>query len=390
MPTETHRRGELRWRGVVKMDGKIQASKWFGSGPKEQRKAILWEEETRKAILAKQQTPMALLEPLQWATEYMSDVKRRFAGKTYDEKRTAFVRFLRFAKGKGMEDITPSLALAYLQEQHDKRSAHGANRDRKNLATAWKWGCSFLDGFPTGRNPFLAVPRFAEDAKGRYIPPVEDFEKVLALATGQDRVMLMTFLHTAARRGEVFRLTWDDVDFTGNRLRLTTRKTASGSMRGDWLPMTNELRASLLGWWEARPYKQAKHVFTCLDDSPSPNHNPGGQFLHRQHFMPRMCERAGVKPFGFHAIRHLAAAMMARAGVDLVTIQAILRHEKPTTTDRYLKSMGNQLDAMRKAVETFSTRGPAKVIPFARKEETPEAGTSRVSGYPSGISAGHN
>lgn len=379
MPTETNRRGILRWRGVVKMDGKIQASKWFGSGPKEQRKAILWEEETWKRLKNQQKTRTALLEPLEWANKYLSDVQRRNSKKTYVEKRSGLLRFLRFIQSKGLHELSPALALAFFQEQHDNRSGYAANKDRKNLATAWEWGRKYLDGFPEKANPFAAVDRFPEQRKDRYIPPEEDFHKIFELAEGQDRVMLLALLHLGARRGEVFRLTWAEVDFGENRVRLVTGKTRDGTPRADWLPMTSELRAALLWWWESRPYKQAKHVFTCLDDSPSPNHNPGGPFLYRQHFMPRLCRRAGVKAFGFHAIRHLSAVILYKAGHPVSLIQKILRHQSPNMTERYLRSLGFGQEEMREAVRVFEGRGPAKVIHFARKGETPEAATSGVS-----------
>jgi integrase len=53
---------------------------------------------------------------------------------------------------------------------------------------------------------------------------------VVKVAEGQARVLLLTFLHTAGRRSEVYRLTWSDVDFFQRQLRLTTRKRQDGSM----------------------------------------------------------------------------------------------------------------------------------------------------------------
>ena len=58
--------------------------------------------------------------------------------------------------------------------------------------------------------------------------------------------MLLAFLHLAARRGEVFRLTWDDVDFRNNQIRLWTRKRRGGDLEFDWLPMTKMLKEALL------------------------------------------------------------------------------------------------------------------------------------------------
>jgi integrase len=371
MPTETNRRGVLRWRGVVKIEGKIVASKWFGQGKKEERKAILWEEEEKQKFLElrKQQTPMALLKPLDWANGYLNDVQRRCSEKTYKEKKSALLRLLKFAGERELSQFNPSFALAFLQGEYDSRSGYAANKDRKNLATAWGWGSKFLEGFPGLPNPFLAIDRYKEERQPRYIPPVEDFDKVFDLAEGQDKVMLTAFLYLAARRGEIFRLKWTDIDFHNGAVRLTTRKTEDGSMRPDWIPMTAELKRSFLLWWQERPYKSSEYVFTMLDDGFSAKHGPGSPFKQRRHFMGKLCKRAGIEPFGFHAIRHLSAVILYKEGKPLSLIQKILRHQNPSTTEIYLASLGFQNEEMREALELLGQRGPAKIIPLPVKEK---------------------
>jgi len=86
------------------------------------------------------------------------------------------------------------------------------NTDRKNLGKAWNWGAKYLgeSGFPIGRaNPFRSVEKYPEERHARYVPQEEDFWAVYEKSQGQDRVLLIAFLHLAARRGELFRLTWD-------------------------------------------------------------------------------------------------------------------------------------------------------------------------------------
>ncbi|NOR10021.1 MAG: tyrosine-type recombinase/integrase [Desulfovibrionaceae bacterium] len=65
--------------------------------------------------------------------------------------------------------------------------------------------------------------------------------------------------------------------------------------------------------------------------------------------MRRLCEKVGVKRFGFHAIRHLTASMLFKQGYNVGIIQAILRHQSPNTTERYLKTLG--LEYVRGAME---------------------------------------
>lgn len=375
MPTQTTRRGVLRWRAVVKIDGKIAASKWFGQGEKERRLAILWEEKTKVGIENQRTIPTTFLSPLEWANSYLSDVKRRTVQKTYDEKRRDFILMLKFAEDKPIAKFSPAFALGFLQQQFDMRSGYSANKARKNLATAWDWGKTFMDGFPEMVNPFRSVRRFPEERSPRYIPPEADFWSVMEVTEGQDKVMLTAFLHLAARRGEIFKLKWFDLDFTGGQVRLMTKKTRDGSVRADWIPMTDELKQVLLSWRENRPHKKSEYVFTVLEDSPSPHYKAGDRYKFRQHLMKRLCKLAGVKHFGFHAIRHLSASILYKAGIPISDIQHILRHQRATTTDLYLQSLGLELNQTRKAVEVLSNRGPAKVIALPVKEGSLQART---------------
>ncbi|MDD3313780.1 tyrosine-type recombinase/integrase [Pseudodesulfovibrio sp.] len=62
--------------------------------------------------------------------------------------------------------------------------------------------------------------------------------------------------------------------------------------------------------------------------------------MDRRRFLGRACIAAGVKPFGYHAIRHLTATELFHAGHPVSLIQHILRHKNPNTTARYLHSLG--------------------------------------------------
>jgi integrase len=127
--------------------------------------------------------------------------------------------------------------------------------------------------------------------------------------------------------------------------------------------MTKELREALLWWLENRPIKDKPHVFLCLDEKPVAREHYGEPFQYRLHFMRRLCKRAKVKPFGFHAIRHLSASILYKLGYDVRTIQAILRHRSSKTTERYLRSLG--LEDVRRALNSLSERTP-DVVDFGR------------------------
>jgi len=97
--------------------------------------------------------------------------------------------------------------------------------------------------------------------------------------------------------------------------------------------------------------------------------------------MRRMCERAGVKPFGYHAIRHLSASILYKSGYSVATIQAILRHKNPNTTSRYLRSLG--VEEVRETMEA-GFGGRAAILPFTPKKRAPGDATSESPGCPAG------
>jgi integrase len=156
------------------------------------------------------------------------------------------------------------------------------------------------------------------------------------------------------------------VDFNSKRVRLWTQKREGGNQECDWLPMTSELRTELLKWWEERLAQTAAdkdHVFLCLDETFFCEEYYGKAFKHRQHLMKRLCEKANVKPFVFHVIRHLSASILYKKGNSVSVIQSILRHKNPNTTTRYLRTIG--LEDTRSALEE-GLKMPAKVIEFPK------------------------
>ena len=352
MPSKIKKNGRIRWKGRIQKDGKIK-QKLFDT----KADALTWETEQRQADWSKTSMTYSLGE---WAQDYL-DYSQKFSAKTYGEKRKTFKEFFAATNDKGQPIVTPQMpatkltagqVLSVLQKQFEARSGYAANKDRKNLVAAWNWGVTYRDMPQT--NPCL-VEKFPEERSPRYVPPEEDFWRVYNLAEGQDRIMLTVFLHLGARRGEVFRLRWIDVDFDSGRIRLSTRKRLLGALEFDWLPMTKELQAQLKWWLKNNCFPESAYVFNCADERKFCSGHYGKPFQYRQMFMKQACKKAGVKLFGFHAIRHLTASILYKLGEPVSVIQTIMRHKSPITTERYLRTLG--LEETRSALESLSARG---------------------------------
>jgi integrase len=292
----------------------------------------------------------------EWAEKYLSYAKN-FTPKTYSEKRLAFRELFKtkyqpikngpfkilFDPIFPLTTINKEMALKHFQVQSENRSGNASNKDRKNLISAWNWGVKYIKGF-SAFNPFL-TDKFSETRSPRYVPPEKDFWKIYDVASEDDQDLLMTYLHTAARRTEIFRLRWDDVDFAESQVRLWTRKREGGTMEFDWIPLTDTLFNLLLS---RKQKTTSQFVF--------PNPETDKPYIERKRLMEGLCNRAGVRHFGFHAIRHLTASILAQAGVPAIVIQAILRHKKISTTEKYL----HRLTDLRPALQLI--KGKEKTV----------------------------
>lgn len=380
MPSKIQKNGHPKWKGRVQKNGIIR-QKLFDT----KAEALAWEAEERKKDWNKEIDTACSLR--QWAEKYL-DHAEKYSRKTYNEKRQALRELFAAKQGIGKRQVaivdpdapvaslTPGKVLAALRIQYEQRSGNAANKDRKNLVAAWNWGMKYL-GMP-GPNPCL-VEKFPEERSPRYIPPEADFWKVFQQTQGQDRVLLLAYLHLGARRSELFRLCWEDVDFGNRRIRLGTRKREGGSLEYDWLPMTGELFEALRWWQEHRTFPRHTHVFVCEQEGGFCAEQYGKPFKERMHFMRTLCERARVRPFGFHAIRHLTASILYRLGQPVSVIQAILRHKSPNTTALYLKSLG--LEETRGALESLSARHAGVTHSFAATTAAGQGG--KVIPFPS-------
>ncbi len=327
MPYKVEKPGRSpRWVASVMKEGK-RLQKMFDS----KKQALDWESEQRR--LPSFTIPTASLTNLEWSNQYL-DYSQRFKKIVVWEKTAAFRALFKVVKPDGdPANITPGQALKALQVVAKKQSGNTANKMRKNLVAAWNWGIKY-HGLPKD-NPFL-IDKFPEVRHPRYIPTEEDFWKAYDAAQEHDQRILLAYLHTAARKRELFTLTWADVDFEQMRIRLWTSKRKGGTKEFNWIPMTDDLMEAL--------HEQRKNV---QGDLVFPNPDQGEEYTSRQHFLERLCKRAKVKPFCWHAIRHLTASILIKNGVPLPTIQRILRHKNLTTTQRYVHELDSSRDLMK-------------------------------------------
>jgi integrase len=128
-------------------------------------------------------------------------------------------------------------------------------------------------------------------------------------------------LFTGMRRGELFKLKWNDIDFEKGFINIRDPKGGPDQK----IPL-NEAARNLL---ESHPKSDSPYVFPG---------KWGGQRKDIMRPINRIRKRAGLpKDFRpLHGLRHVYASMLASSGkVDLYTLQKLLTHKSPQMTQRY-------------------------------------------------------
>jgi integrase len=219
----------------------------------------------------------------------------------------------------------------------------------KMLNLAELWGLR-----DDGTNPCRHLQRYRERRFERFlseaefqqlgvaIVALESSGEISAAAAAAVRVLIFS----GARRGEICRLRWEQLDTEHACARLPDSKTGAKT-----IPLSAKALEVIAGLRRRSPW-----VFPTEE---------GSQPIDLSRPWERIRERAGMPTLRVHDLRHSHASVLAGAGVPLVVIGRILGHATPATTARYAHLADH---AVRSATELASER-----IAAAISRESPPA-----------------
>lgn len=141
--------------------------------------------------------------------------------------------------------------------------------------------------------------------------------------------MLHTALKTGLRYGELCELRWSDVDLVAGRL-MVKRSFTKGHVgtpkngKSREVPLSPQAIAVL----KSHRHLRGELVF-CKSD--------GGRRIHRRAdvAIKKICKRAGLRPIGWHCLRHTFASHLIMRGRSLKEVQELLGHSDFSQTLRY-------------------------------------------------------
>jgi integrase len=168
----------------------------------------------------------------------------------------------------------------------------------------------------------------------------QELETFFAACSKEERTLFLTFLLTGLREQEVVHLSWDDINFNLNTVRVTAKPELGFSPKR-WEEREVPVPKRLIELLKAHPRVSAsRFVF------PSPR---GNRELHMLDKCKEIARRAKLDParFDLRKFRSTYATRMLRAGFDVRTVQHWLGHKSLETTMRYLapaKDVHDRLD----------------------------------------------
>ena len=172
------------------------------------------------------------------------------------------------------------------------------------------------------KNPCSKIMKLEEPThRIRYLLKQEQ-EDLLNACEGDLWDAVVMALKTGARKQEIWRLKFEDIDFKRNHIRLM--ETKSGKPRS--IPMTQDLM-------EILQRRRVDINFTSHYVFPSPvNSNAPNNF---ERAWDTALKNSGIENFRWHDLRHTFASRAIMAGVTLRSLADLLGHSKVDMVFRY-------------------------------------------------------
>ncbi|WP_339137138.1 MAG: site-specific integrase [Candidatus Electrothrix sp. GW3-4] len=133
--------------------------------------------------------------------------------------------------------------------------------------------------------------------------------------------MMKLVLFTGLRRGEMFKLQWDDIDFERGFIHIREPKGGKSQK----IPLNNSARVLL----HSVPKQESEYIFPARGGGPRKDISKDVRAIKEAAGLP-----ADFRPL--HGLRHVYATMLANSGkVDMFTLQKLMTHKSPQMTQRY-------------------------------------------------------
>ena len=289
---------------------------------------------------------------------YVDDLRLR--NKSPRTIETYVLRVAQFAKhfGRSPEQLGPEQLRAY-QQQLLTRQVSWSMFNQSVCALRFLYNVTLGQPHVITHLPFAKRPRVLPTV----LSPLEVQKLLDAALPGRDRALLDLTYSCGLRLKELLGLKVIDIDSARMVLHIRHGKGQKERLT----PLSPRLLLMLRGYW--REYRPATWLF--------PGSKPALALTDGtvQRICKRTARRAGLtKRVHPHTLRHSFATHLLEAGVDLLSVQALLGHSHFNTTAKYLHVSMRRLRQLPQLLEGLTLTRPALTatggVPLAAEDRT--------------------
>ena len=222
-----------------------------------------------------------------------------------EETLKTYSRQLKHIVKQGVNIFNPEEVEKYIAEAKVKTSY------KQNLVYMFKSFYKFL-------KLEWEAPTYKAEKKIPFIPTQEELNTLISNASKNVAAFLVLLRDTGARKGEILKLEWSDIDFEHEIVRITAEKNSNPRV----LPISKEAVTFL-----KRLPKKRKRIFNRSTIETG--------FYRLRKRLAFKLNNSRLLKIGFHTFRHWFATMKYHKLRDLRTVQKLLGHKSILNTQIY-------------------------------------------------------
>ena len=313
MPT-INKRSAGNWQVKVRKKGQPQQSKTFRTKAAAERWSKFTESEMERGVFvssaeAEQTTLDELLDRYEEEVVPLKKSSRRIV---------SVLNMLRKHLGSlSVAAITPSVAASYRDKRLKNVSTGTVRKDLSLLSRVLSHAQKEWELYLPRGNPCGSI-RMPPNGKARDRRLEDDEEEQLLkharLYGGEIESVVVFALETAARRGEIANLTWNNVDLKKYVAQFVDTKNGENRR----IPLSQRCVALL----ESLPRNIKGNVFRMRPDSIT------------QAF-EAVCKLSGIEGLRFHDLRHEATSRLFEKGLSIMEVSSVTGHKDLGMLKRY-------------------------------------------------------
>ena len=279
----------------------------------------------------------------QWADEWIKTYKNNVS--YYTLRRYQSIISIHIKPNIGNMKLG-SVKLCHIQSIINKMDDYSESSVKKLRDTLHQMYVAAIANELAIKDPTVGLILNRKEQTARSILSEEEISNIRSFNTVSDcATFVITLLYTGLRRGEIAALTWDDIDFENNIIKvnkaivfknnrpIVSSPKTKNSIRE--IPMLDILREELIKYKEKYIEKYGQNITSkavFLNNLGEP-HTESSINKFWKRFLREYNEHYGTDAkFGMHQFRHTFCTMLYNAEVDIKTAQSVLGHSDVSVT----------------------------------------------------------